>query len=73
MPALNSSLSDDDAYRLLKTTCVEMWGEGRTQELDGALRTAGRNLSTLFSVTLGYRDVEPDYYDNATDGLRSAE
>lgn len=68
MPALSSSLTDEDAYTLLKTASVQLWGEGRTQELDGALRTAGRHLSTLFSVQLAFCEFEPDYYDNAMDG-----
>lgn len=69
MPPLNSSLSKDDAYELLRTSCLQMWGEARTQELDGALKTAGGNLSTLFSVALTFREHEMDYYDNAAEGL----
>lgn len=68
MPVLSSASSEEDIYRLLKTTSEFTWGAARTAELDQAIRSASRNLKVLFSVTLAPRDGEPDYYDNAADG-----
>ena len=65
MPALSSSSTEEDMYRLLRTTAELTWGAPRAAELDHAIRAASRNLKTLFSVPLTPRDGEPDYHDNA--------
>ncbi|CAH1649285.1 MULTISPECIES: hypothetical protein [unclassified Chelatococcus] len=67
MPTLSSSSTEDDIYVLLRRTAELTWGDMRAAELDAAIRAASHNVKVLFSVPLGLRDSEPDYYDNASE------
>lgn len=68
MPSLSSASTEEEAFDLLMATAVATWGAARAAELEPQIRTASRNLKTLFSIPLTPRDGEPDYYDNVWEG-----